>query len=174
MKLFCLLCLSLFISIFEFVSVTDSWTFSISVIKIYLSSNMDHCLVSCLFSSNFFFIKTLFNSFKFCWSSSICFPCSLMAPTNLSVVLIISLSSAKSSDFSIVFFDSFEFSSANSFRQSSFTCKQLSQMKTKKFGYNLWFTTVLFRTSRSQHNFLFKKLWRMFPEVLTSIFYDWK
>ena len=70
---FCLLRLLLFISIFEFVSVTHPWTFSISVIKLstLFSNKLDHCLVSCLFSSNFF-IETLFNSLKFCWSSSIC------------------------------------------------------------------------------------------------------
>ena len=108
--------------------MTDLWTFAISIIEVstLFSNKLDHCLVSCLFSSNFV-IEILFNSFKFCWSSTICFPCSLMASTNLSVVLTISLSSATSSirPFNCSF-DSFAFSSTNFFRQSSFNFKQLS------------------------------------------------
>ena len=55
----------------------------------------DHCLVSNLFSSSFW-IETLFTSFRFSWSSSTCFPCSLIVSTNLLVDLIIILSSLTS------------------------------------------------------------------------------
>ena len=91
MMLFWIPCLSVFISIFDFLSVTDPWTFSIFAIR-----------VLNLFPNKLYFsfllvliqlLEILFNSFKFCWSSSNWFPCSLMASTDLSVVLIIIFSS---------------------------------------------------------------------------------
>ena len=114
---------------FLFLSLCDPWTFSISsVIKVstLFSNKLDHCLVSCLFSFNFLLKLCSIHSssaealqfvdFQFPWS--------LTASTNLSVVLIISLSSATSS---VTRFNCyFAFKLENFFIQSSFNFKQLS------------------------------------------------